>query len=382
MTVQVPVTSSTGRAWAEIDLTAIRHNAALLAERAAPASLCAVVKANGYGHGAEPAACAALEAGATRLAVACVEEGMALRRAGITAPALLLSEPLPEAMDDVVAFALTPTVYTEQGIAAVADAAAARRAALPHPVHVKVDTGMHRVGAAPAEAVRLALSVRQSPELTLEGLWTHFAVADVPEDSFTRLQAERFQEVVDELAGLGVRPPLLHTCNSAGVLAHPSCRYDLVRCGIALYGIPPSRQLEGLADLQPALSLRSRVSYVREVGPGEGISYGLRYRTAGLTQLATVSIGYADGVPWRLGTTGGEVLVGGRRRAIAGSVTMDQILVDCGDGGSVHPGDEVVLLGRQGGEEIRAWEWAERAGTIAYEVVCGVGPRVKRVYRP
>ncbi len=381
MTAQPALAATTGgRAWAEIDLAAVRHNARLLAARAAPASLCAVVKANGYGHGAVPVANAALEAGARWLAVACVDEGFTLRESGLAAPVLLLSEPPADAMDEVVALGLTPTLYTDEGVAALVRAAASGPSEAPYPVHVKVDTGMHRVGAPSAEAVRLAQAVDEHPVLVLEGLWTHFAVADAPADSFTALQAERFQEVVDDLGALGIRPPLLHACNSAGVLAHPSCRYDMARCGIALYGVAPSPALVGAAALEPVLSLQSRVSYVREVQPGEGISYGLRYRPSRPSQVATVPIGYADGVPWRLGVTGGEVLIGGRRRPIAGSVTMDQILVDCGDDEGVLPGDEVVLLGRQGTEQITAWEWASQVGTIAYEVLCGIGPRVPKVY--
>ena len=383
MTVHAPLASTTGgRAWAEIELDAVRHNTAVLATLARPASLCAVVKANGYGHGATEVARATVEAGASLLAVACVDEGAALREDGLTVPVLLLSEPPVEAMGDVVAFGLSPTLYTDEGIAALARAVVASGATpTPCPVHVKVDTGMHRVGAPPADALRLALAVHEHPALALEGLWTHFAVADVPGDSFTARQAERFEGVVAELGSRGVRPSLLHASNSAGTLAHPAYRHDLVRCGIALYGVAPNPALVGVADLQPALSLRSRVSYVREVGRGEGISYGLRYRPSTPARVATVPIGYADGVPWRLGVTGGEVLVGGRRRPIAGAVTMDQILVDCAADESVRPGDEVVLLGRQGSEEIAAWEWAERTGTIAYEVLTGVGPRVKRLYR-
>jgi alanine racemase len=188
---------------------------------------------------------------------------------------------------------------------------------------------------------------------------------------------------VDALAGLGMRPPLVHAANSAGALAHPASRFDLVRCGIALYGVSPSAALAGVDPvpaLQPALSLRARVSFVKRVGPGEAVSYGLRRPLEREATIATVPVGYADGVPWRLGVTGGEVLLGGRRRPLAGSVTMDQILVDCGDDTGVLPGDEVVLLGRQGGEHISAWEWAERTGTIAYEILCGIGPRVPKVY--
>lgn len=354
---------------AEVDLAAIRHNADVLAARAAPAALCAVVKANAYGHGDVAVARAALEAGATWLAVALVEEGIALRDGGVTAPILLLSEPPPEAMGDVVRFGLTATVYTEAGVKAMA-------AAGPAPVHLKVDTGMHRVGADPVSAVGLALAIER-----LGGVWTHFAVADVVDDPYTDRQAERFEAVLADLAAAGVRPALRHASNSAGALGHPRRRYDMVRCGIALYGVAPSPAMAGLvADLRPALSLRAQVSYVKEVEAGEGVSYGLRYRLAERSTVATVPIGYADGVPWRLGVCGGEVLIGGRRRPIAGAVTMDQITVDCGPDTSVHAGDEVVLLGRQGDERIGAQEWADRIGTIPYEILCGIGARVPREY--
>jgi len=369
------------RAWAEIDLGAVRHNAALLAELAAPAALCAVVKAGAYGHGSVAVARAALEGGASWLAVAVVEEGEVLRRHGIEAPVLLLSEPPAEAMDEVVALSLTPTLYTERGVEAAAKAVAAA-AAPPLAVHVKVDTGMHRVGASPDEAAAVARAVADRPELTFDGLWTHFAVADEPANPFTEEQCVRFDAAVDRLAGENLRPRLVHACNSAGALTAPRAHHDLVRCGIALYGVAPSPALaavQAVAGLRPALSLRARVSYVRRVGAGEAVSYGLRRPLEGDANVATVPVGYADGVPWRLGVTGGEVLVGGRRRPLAGSVTMDQIMVDCGDA-TVLPGDEVVLIGRQGTEQITAWDWATRVGTIAYEVLCGIGPRVSKIY--
>jgi len=364
---------------AEVDLGAVRHNAAVLAGLAAPASLCAVVKAGAYGHGPVPVAEAALGAGASWLAVAMVEEGAVLRDAGIAEPVLLLSEPPAAAMADVVGLGLTPTLYTQAGVEAAAKAVAATAGA-PLPVHVKVDTGMHRVGASPTEAVSVALAVAERPELVLQGLWTHLAVADDAGHPFTAEQCARFDAVVAELSGLGVRPPLTHCCNSAGLLTRPQARGGLVRCGIALYGVPPSPALADRADLRPVLSLRAEVSYVKELGPGEALSYGLRYRLDRPSMVATVPLGYADGVPWRLASAGGEVLLGGRRRPIAGAVTMDQILVDCGDDASVAPGDDVVLLGAQGPERIDAWEWAGLVGTIAYEVLCGIGPRVPRVY--
>jgi len=369
------------RAWAEVDLGAIRHNAATLSSLAAPAALCAVVKANAYGHGLVRAAQAALDGGASSLGVALVEEGSGLRGEGIVAPILVLSEPPDDAMADVHALSLTPTLYTPAAVAAAAKAVASSADRTPMAVHVKVDTGMHRVGASPAEAVAVALAVDGCDELVLDGLWTHFALADEPDEAFTSVQDGRFRDVVSALGARGVRPRLLHASNSAGCLAHPSARHDMVRCGIALYGLAPSPALVGRADIRPALSLRARVSFVKRVGAGEGISYGLRHRFERSSVVATVPIGYADGVPWRLGATGADVLIGGRRRPIAGSITMDQITVDCGDH-PVSPGDEVVLLGQQGDERIDAWEWARLADTIAYEIVCRIGPRVPRTYLP
>ena len=367
------------RAWAEVDLAAIRHNASLLAGRAAPASLCAVVKAAAYGHGSVAVARAALEGGASWLAVAIVEEGAVLRGHHIDAPILLLSEPVVESMDDVVALRLTPTLYTERGVEAAAKAVASAGAS-PLDVHVKVDTGMHRVGAGAEEALAVVQAIADRPELNFGGLWTHFAVADEPGNPFTDEQCRRFDDVVRRLP---VRPRLVHASNSAGVLAHPGARHDMVRCGIALYGVAPSPALAAVQPvdgLRPALSLRARVSYVRDVAAGEAVSYGLRRPLGRAARVATVPVGYADGVPWRLGVEGGDVLIGGRRRPLAGSVTMDQIMVDCGDDAGVLPGDEVVLIGRQGAEQVTAWEWATKVGTIAYEVLCGIGPRVPKVY--
>ncbi|MGI8985163.1 MAG: alanine racemase [Acidimicrobiales bacterium] len=373
------------RAWAEVDLAAVRHNASVLVGLAAPAGLCAVVKAGAYGHGSVAVAKAALAGGARWLAVAIVEEGAVLRDHGIEAPILLLSEPPADAMDDVVALGLTPTLYTEPGVEAAAKAVASAVPldAVPLDVHVKVDTGMHRVGAGAEEAIAVVRSVADRPELRFGGLWTHFAVADDPANPFTGAQCARLDAVVAQLAAQDLRPPLVHACNSAGVLAHPSAHHDLVRCGIALYGVAPSPTLAAfhpVADLRPVLSLRAQVAYVREVAAGEAVSYGLRRSLERTSSVATVGVGYADGVPWRLGVAGGEVLIGGCRRPLAGSVTMDQIMVDCGDDGGVLPGDEVVLIGRQGDEQITAWDWATRVGTIAYEVLCGIGPRVPKVY--
>jgi len=288
-------------------------------------------------------------------------------------------------MAEAVASNLMPTIYTQAGLDAIAASAQDR----PVAVHVKVDTGMHRVGAPRLDAVALAIEVSRHPRLRLEGFWTHLAVADEVDDPFTGEQLDRFSSAVADLAAAGLRPPVLHVANSAATLWHPAARFDMVRCGIALYGLSPARVTGRLTldqpvldRLRPALALKARVSYVKRVEAGERLSYGLRYRLERSSVIATVPLGYADGVTRRLSTTGGQVLIGGRRCLIAGAVTMDQILIDCGPDAQVTTGDEVVLIGRQGDERIDAWEWATRTETIAYEVVCGLSGRVPRVYPP
>ena len=382
---------------AVVDLGALRANAAELARRAAPAALCAVVKADGYGHGAVAAARAAVAGGAGWLAVALVEEGIELRQAGVTAPILLLSEPRPSEMVEVVAHGLRPSVYSAPGLAAAAAAATAGSHRLG--VHLKIDTGMHRVGVHPDEAVPLARAVAAKADLYLEGVWTHCAVADDVGDPFTEVQLERYEQVLAALAadgdllaadGEAPRPFLRHAANSALLLAadRPDAppprrrgRYDMVRAGIALYGLPPAPALAAeMVGLQPAMQLRTQVSYVKTVAAGEGVSYGLAHRFAAERHVATVPIGYADGVRRDYGMRGGEVLIGGRRRPVVGVVTMDQLMVDCGVEGDVAEADEVVLIGTQGDESIDATEVAERLGTISYEVVCDIGWRVRRHY--
>ena len=376
-------------AWAEIDLAAVRHNATVLRQLVAPAGLCAVVKADGYGHGGPAVARAALEGGATWLAVALVEEGVTLREAGIDAPVLLLSEPPREGMAEAVARGLVPTVYTREGLKALSSVVGDAGGA-PLEVHLKVDTGMHRVGVDPDHAPALARSVADDPRLHLGAVWTHLAVADSAEPSdleFTALQLRRFDAALATLEAAGIAAPMTHVANTAGAIAVPGARRDLVRCGIALYGMAPTPALaESLAvqtdgSLRPVLSLRTRVTYVRDLDAGERLSYGLRRPLPERSTVATAPIGYADGVPRRLFDRGGEVLIGGVRRPLAGVVTMDQIVIDCGPVGSavVAVGDEVVLLGSQGSEEITATEWAELFGTICYEVLCDIGPRVPRL---
>jgi len=365
-------------AWVDVDLDAIRANVRALAAAAAPAALLATVKADAYGHGAVPVARAAVEAGAAFLGVAFVQEGIELRDAGIDAPIMLLSEPPPTAAAAVIAQRLTPLVYTANGIDALAKAVV-DAGAPPHAVHLKVDTGMHRVGCAVPDALGLAEMIAARDELEFEGLATHLAVADEPDSDYTDGQLDAFDDVVAAITSRVGRPAIIHAANSAGLLAHDRARYDLVRAGIALYGITPVDEAGTEVTLRPALSLHARVSYVKQLDAGARVSYGLRYTLPAAARIATVPVGYADGVPRALGAVGGEVLVHGVRRPIAGTVTMDQLLVDVGDL-EVAVDDDVVLLGRQGTHEITADDWAARLDTIPYEVVTRLGGRLPRRY--
>jgi alanine racemase len=374
----------TGRwAWAEVDLAAIEHNVRTLRELVAPSVVWAVVKADAYGHGALPVARAALAAGAEGLGVALTQEGIELRCGGIEAPIIVLSQQPPTDADALVRHGLIPSLYSIDGVEALA-AAVARAGAPPHPVHVKVDTGMRRAGASPREVVDVVSAVQRAPGLRLEALFTHLAIADVPDDPFTGQQLAALDEVMVDidhhLTGSPERAEVLvHAANSAGALAHAAARRSLVRIGIAMYGISPGAGVTALVtQLRPAITLRAKVSLVKRVAAGDRISYGLTHTFARDTTVATLPIGYADGVPRRLSNVG-EVLIGGRRRRIVGVVTMDQLMVDCGDD-EIAVGDDAVLLGRQGEEAVRPEEWAELTGTIGYEIVCGISARIARTY--
>lgn len=372
---------------AEIDLDAISHNIGVLREVSAPAGLWAVVKANAYGHGAIDVAREALDAGAEGLCVALVDEGVELRRAGIEAPVLVLSEQPSEAIADLVAARLTPTVYNPAFLDGLA-AAVTSSGSAGYDVHIKVDTGMRRVGVAPGEfAGVLERLDAHAPALRLGGVFTHLACADEPGSEANGEQLRRFDEVLRRL-GPGRDGVVVHAANSAAAMAIPDARRSIVRCGIAVYGISPGPGLTGpaaeiVARLRPAMRLVASISHLQRVEAGARVSYGGRYRVHRDTVLATVPIGYADGVRRRLGAVegraGAEVLIGGRRHPIVGVVTMDQLVVDVGPvAADIEVGDEVVLIGSQGDEVVRVEEWAELAGTIGYEIVCGISGRVPR----
>jgi alanine racemase len=373
-------------AWVEIDLDSLAHNVTEVVQRAHPAEVWAVVKADAYGHGAVWTAQTALEAGARGLCVALVSEAEQLRAAGITAPILLLSQQPPEVIPRILAADAIATVDTAEFVDALA-------ATLPdgahYSVHLKVDTGMQRVGATPEELPTVITAIeRAGTRLKVDGIFTHLATADDLEDAGVDAQVAVFDQVRRDHPQL-FEDVRVHLANSAGALGLPAVRADIVRAGIAVYGVSPGPRVDALisgpegCDLRPVMRLVARVSHLKQVRAGTAISYGWRYRFPSDTVVATVPIGYADGVVRSLGLKGGEVLIAGTRCPIRGVVTMDQLMVDVGHLGpnAVGVGDEVVLLGSQGDETVTAVEWAELTGTIAYEILCGISTRVERVIR-
>jgi alanine racemase len=364
--------------WAEIDLGAIRHNVrALRTHLGADVELVAVVKANAYGHGAVPVSVAALEAGADSLAVARTDEGVALREAGISVPVMVMGYALPAQAEAIVAADLIPTVNT-MALAEALDRVAAHRPA-PLPVYVKVDTGMGRFGLLPEEVLPFARQLLTRRHLTLAGLWTHYAVADEADKSYTRMQFQRYKQVVGALEAEGITIPKEFTANSAAALDLPEVHLDAVRVGIALYGLYPSEEVSRHVSLRPALSLKARLGRVRVLPPGSDISYGRTYTTTRETPIGLVPVGYGDGYPRALSNRG-QVLVGGQRVPIVGRVCMDQFMVDLTTVPGAAEDDEVVLIGRQGDEVISTEEVASWLGTINYEVVTAISARVPRVY--
>jgi len=370
-------------AWAQIDLDALRHNVSVLATHIAPQQLWAVVKADAYGHGAIECARVALQSGAQGLCVALVQEGIELRQAGINAPILIMSEQPADQHRDIISYGLIATLYNETTITEFARTA--HDLEIMASVHVKVDTGMHRVGAPSVEAVKVAKLVADSQWLSLEGMFTHLATADVAETQFAQQQVSAFSRSVEQVRALGIEVRHVHVSNSASAIrkldAGAGC--TMARVGIALYGIPGDAHTNSFGaehklDLRSAMSVRARVSHVQRVTAGQGVSYGLKRPMDHDSTVATLPLGYADGVPRGLWESG-SVLIGGVRRSFAGVVTMDQIMVNCAND-EVSIGDEVVLIGAQGSERVTANEWANKMGTIGYEIVCAISARMPRNY--
>jgi len=364
--------------WAEVDLDAIAYNCRQIKEWIGEETeLMAVVKANAYGHGAVPVAKVALRSGASCLAVARTPEGVQLRQAGIEAPILILGYALPSEAEAIVCHDLTPTVTAREGALALSEMASRQGETVP--IHVKVDTGMGRFGLLPDEVVGFIKGLADFPNLRLEGLFTHFSVAGEADKSYTYRQFAIYQQVLADLREEGIHIPIRHVCNSAATLDLPGMHLDMVRCGIAIYGLYPSPEVNRSIPLRPAMALKSHVARVRTLPPGSSISYGRTYITPRPTTVALIPVGYGDGYH-RLLSNRGEVLIRGKRAPIVGRVCMDQFVVDVSDIEGVRQDDEVVVFGRQGEEEISVEEVAAWAETINYEVVTSLLPRVRRVY--
>jgi alanine racemase len=361
------------RALARVDLAAIERNCAQLARVAAPAALCAVVKADGYGHGDVPAARAALAGGATWLAIATAQEAAALRAGGIEAPVLVMGALSAEELTVALRARADVVAWREDFVAALADHPDAEGTG----VHVKLDTGMGRLGTRDAaEASRTAAAVAAAPPLRLVGAMTHLATSD-DDPAFAREQLARFLPWAEDVrAAHGA--VMLHAANSAAALGLPESRLDMVRCGIAVYGMDPFGEDPARHGLTPALELRSYVAEVKPIAAGESAGYGRRFVAAAPTWIGTIPLGYADGVRRAL-SNDCDVLVGGRRVPVVGTVSMDNITVDLGPE-PVERGADAILIGTQGEERVLAEEWARRLGTINYEITCGISARVPRAY--
>lgn len=363
--------------WAEINLDNLAHNVGEFRRLIGPrVALMAVVKADAYGHGAVEVAGAALAAGADWLGVAMVEEGIQLRQAGLKAPILVLGYIPPEQAGAVLDYDLSQALFNPE-LARALSGEASRRGKKAR-VHLKVDTGMGRVGVPPgAAAARFAREVAVLPGLEIEGVFTHFAVAD--EDAgFTEAQFAAFLDTLRHLEGEGIKPRYRHAANSAATIDFPHAHLDLVRIGIAMYGLHPAQVPNPRVSIKPVMSWKTRVAMAKRVNPGTSVSYGRTYVAPRETTIATLPLGYADGFR-RLLSNRGRVLVRGRRVPVVGRVCMDQTMIDLGDQ-PVEVGEEVVIIGRQGDEEITAEEMAAELQTINYEITCLVGRRVPRVY--
>jgi alanine racemase len=369
------------RSWAEIDLDAIAHNVceikALLKNNV---EMMGVVKADAYGHGVLEVVRSLLDNGITQLAVSMLDEAIQIRKLGFDVPILILSYTDPARAEEIIQHDVIQTVYSCELVQALS--AAAERLGRSVRIHIKVDTGMTRIGFIPGlKTVEEIVGISRLPGVIIEGIFTHFASADEVERDYTLMQYERFISLCNELEGAGLYIPVKHACNSAGIVQYPEMQLDLVRPGVILYGLYPSSQVDKRKIcLKPAMALKANVILVKDVGPDTCISYGRTFRTGRKSRIATIPIGYADGYT-RLLSSKGRVLVNGESAPIVGRICMDQCMIDVTDlKHEVRVGDEVVLFGCQGDACISVDEVAAEIGTINYEIVCNIGKRIPRVY--
>jgi alanine racemase len=360
--------------WLEIDRGAIDNNVRQL-HSLTGAQVMAVIKANGYGHGILEVARITTQAGAKYCGVARVEEALELRRQAFDAPILVLGNTPGEKMGEAVSSGTSVTIFKPEHVEAIASAA--NSAGKPAIVHVKVDTGMSRLGAPPATAYEIVQRLSQAKGVQVEGIFTHFARADEPQAPTTEKQEHIFLDLLGELDTAGMRPPIVHTANSAAAIARPSSRFDMVRPGIALFGLHPSEEVPIPDEFQIALQWKARLCYIHTLPAGTGVSYGHHYQTRTEETIGVIPVGYGDG--YRR-VSGNEVLIRGVRVPVVGRVCMDQVMIRLVDVPEAEVGDEVMLLGSQGSDQISAEELGARWGTFNYEVVCGLSARVPRTY--
>ncbi|MFQ6091134.1 MAG: alanine racemase [bacterium] len=365
-------------AWVEVDLKAIAENLAALRQKLGPRKILGTIKANAYGHGMVEVARVLERAGVDMLGVSILDEAMDLRRAQIATPILIMGTILPEEAERAVELKVTVTLCSLEVAQALAQAG--KRFGRTIKAHVKIDTGMGRFGALRDDVIGYVTQLKSMEFIELEGIYTHFPVADEQGDEFTLGQIRQFNAIISELEGRGVYIPLQHAANSAAILNYPQSYFNLVRPGITLYGLYPSERVNRNLPLKPALSWKARILTLKQVPRDWSISYGRTYVTPGERTIAIIPVGYADGFNRHLSNRG-QVLVRGRRAPAVGAVCMDQFMVDVTDIPGVAIGDEVVLIGKQGDDEITADEVAHRLDTINYEVICSIASRVPRSYK-
>ncbi len=368
------------RAWVEVDLGALAHNVRQLRRSlSATTELMAIVKADAYGHGAEAIAQTALQAGAAWLGVATIPEGIELRQAGIVAPILVLGATnTPEQVRAIAQWNLQPTLCTPKQAWVFAETMAGLNSRTPLPVHLKLDTGMSRLGAPWQEAAAFGQLVQRLPQLHLASVYSHLATADSLDQTVMRRQQTRFQAAIAQLRVAGIDPPKLHLANSAATLSDPALHYDRVRVGLALYGLHPAPHLASQINLRPVLQVKARVTQVKTIAAGEGVSYGHQFVADRELAIATVGIGYADGVPRNLSNKM-TVLIRGQRVPQVGAITMDQVMLDVSAIAQLQAGEVVTLLGQDGTEHISADDWATTLNTISWEILCGFKHRLPRL---
>ncbi|MBX2863448.1 MAG: alanine racemase [Leptolyngbyaceae cyanobacterium MAG.088] len=369
------------RAWVEIDLDAVHHNVRQFRRLLRPATdLMAVVKADAYGHGAVAIAQTVIAAGATWLGVATVPEGIELRQAGLNAPILVMGAlHHAEEVRALARWQLQPTIVTPKQALVFADALS--DACLPLPVHIKLDTGMSRLGFDWQRAVEFIEFVDRLPALQITNLYSHFATADELDDREMWRQHERFESAIATLKSHNQLPPRLHLANTAATLSNADAlQYDMVRVGLGIYGLAPAPHLKSILNLQPALEVKARITHIKQIPAGAGVSYGHRFVAKCPMTIAVVGIGYADGIPRQLSNQL-TVLIGDQRISQIGSITMDQLMLDVSDVNDLAEGDIVTLLGHSNSHQITADDWADRIGTISWEILCGFKHRLPRIMK-